>query len=159
MKRAVFLFILFIVSINITGCVSASNKKPTSESAFMSGFEIGSIIEASQDYLVSGSSRPVWSDAVAAPPSSFFQKHQEAVIDVDPSEVSAFMQAIKFDIHQALTDSGAEVLGSGAGGIGTSYFSFHYSLDESNGVINVWGMQGEGMSFTLIVLITESFGS
>jgi hypothetical protein len=37
-----------------------------------------------------------------------------------------------------------------------SYFSFRYSLDAPNAVINMWGVQGEETSFNLIVLIATS---
>ncbi len=99
----------------------------------------------------------------SSPPDSFFQKHENATIQVESTNVSEFMEAVRSDIEQALTSSGAKIGGGGTdrtgpeGGLADlEHFMFRYSEDEADGVINVWGVRGEGTSFNLIVLITES---
>ncbi|UCC62502.1 MAG: hypothetical protein JSV36_17325 [Anaerolineae bacterium] len=64
---------------------------------------------------------------------------------------------MRFDIEQTLTSNGATIQGGGFGDqADIKHFSVRYSEDETDGVINVWGVRGEGTSFTVIVLITES---
>jgi hypothetical protein len=156
MKRLAFFFTLLIVICGLDGCGNASREQ---RSAFFSSFSIGSIVEENEQYLVAGSR--ISSGAEAGPAAPPFQKHEEMIVQVDTTNVFAFMEAVRSDIEQALTSSGATIHGRGNGGqegglADIEYFSFRYSEDEADGVINVWGVRGEGTSFNLIVLITES---
>jgi len=145
----------------LNGCVTIVRERPASQSAFIAGFSLETIIEANEQYLIAR--HTVSSGTESVPPASFFQKHEEAIVQVDSTNISAFMEAIRSDIEQALTSSGAKIHGGGIdrqgpeGGLADiEYFSFRYSEGEADGVINVWGVRGEGTSFSLIVLTTES---
>jgi len=161
MKRLTFFFTLLIMICGLDGCGNAGREIPVPQSAFIAGFSLESIIEANEQYLIAR--HTVSSGTESVPPASFFQKHEESIVQVDSTNISAFMEAIRSDIEQALTSSGAKIRGSGidhqgpeGGPADIEYFSFRYSEDEADGVINVWGVRGEGTSFSLIVLITES---
>jgi hypothetical protein len=161
MKRLTFFFTLLIVICGLSSCVTIVRERPASQSAFIASFSIGSIIEANEQYLIAR--HTVSSGTESVPPASFFQKHEEAIVQVDSTNVSAFMEAVRSDIEQALTSNGAKIHGRGGDHQGPegspadiAYFSFRYSEGKADGVINVWGVRGEGRSFSLIVLITES---
>lgn len=182
MKQSALLTLL-IIATALVGCGDVDRQGPQSPSAFMESFTIGSIIEANEQYLVA--KHTVSSGTLSEPPSSFFQMHEQAIVDVDPAQVSPFMQAVRLDIEQALADSGAEIVGLGGDhpeelervlaeqgitrdaraedrpsrpGAPTegTYFSFRYSVGATQGAINVWGVRGQETSYTVIVLITES---
>ncbi len=181
MKRLEFFFTLLIVICGLNGCVTIVRERPASQSAFIASFSIGSIIEANEQHLIAR--HTVSSGMVSISPESFFQKHEVAIVQVGSTNVSAFMEAVRSDIEQALTSNGAKIHGRGGDAVCTplpgaptpkihgrggdhqgpeggpadrAYFSFRYSEGEADGVINVWGVRGEGTSFSLIVLITES---
>jgi len=161
MKRLTFFFTLLIMICGLNGCGNAGREIPVPQSAFIAGFSLESIIEANEQYLIAR--HTVSSGTESVPPASFFQKHEEAIVQVDSTNISAFMEAIRSDIEQALTSSGAKIHGRGGdhqgpegGPADIKYFSFRYSEGEADGVTNVWGVRGEGRSFSLIVLITES---
>ena len=161
MKRLTFFFTLLIMICGLNGCVTIVREIPVPQSAFIASFSIGSIIEANEQHLIAR--HTVSSGMVSTSPESFFQKHEVAIVQVGSTNVSAFMEAVRSDIEQALTSNGAKIHGRGGGHQGPEggpadikYFSFRYSEGEADGVTNVWGVRGEGTSFSLIVLITES---
>jgi hypothetical protein len=90
-------------------------------------------------------------------------------VGVEATKVSAFMEAVRVDIEQSLTGYGAQIAGCGRSGNdgeipagalpNVDYFSIRYSLDETEGVINVWGVHDNGTHSVFLVLITESFGA
>jgi hypothetical protein len=153
------------------------------ESAFMAGFSIGSIIEANEQYLIAP--HTVSGATVSEPPVPFFQMHEEAIVQIDPSHVPAFMEVVRSSVERSLTSSGAKIVGRGGdhpelieqvhasqgpeirertsdrqGQEGTPVdiagFSFRYSDSKVDGVIYVRGVRGEGTRLVLIVLIIES---
>ncbi len=164
MGRLVFSIVVLIVVGGLVGCGNPDQGTRASESAFLANFSLAPILEANEQHL--GARHTISGSAVSEPPTSFFQKHEEAVVEVDAANVSAFMVAIVSDIEQLLTDSGAQIVGRGRGGNdaqgpeGTQsdmdYYSLRYSQDRAEGAVNVWGVSGEKNNFTLIVLITES---
>jgi hypothetical protein len=155
MKRLPFFLTLLITICSLIGCGNAGRAIPASPSAFAASFSLESIIEANERYLIA--KHTLSSGTVSEPPTPFFQKHEEAIVQIDPTNVSAFIEAIRFDILETLTKSGTKIDGLGTGGQAEAeYFSYRYSEGEIDGVINVWGVRGEGTSFTLIVLIIES---
>jgi hypothetical protein len=173
----IFSFVLAVVC-GLGGCGDAGR-----ESGFLTGFSIGSIIEANEQYLIAP--HTVSGGVVSEPPVPFFQMHEEAIVQIDPSHVSAFMEVVRSSVERSLTSSGAKIVGRGGdhpeiieqalasqglairehtgdrqGQEGTladiAGFSFRYSDGQADGAINVWGVRGEGTSLVLIVLITES---
>ncbi|UCC61707.1 MAG: hypothetical protein JSV36_12990 [Anaerolineae bacterium] len=180
-KRLVILLCCLVLLPGLGGCESAGI-----ESAFLTEFSIGSIIKANEQYLIAP--HTVSSGTVSEPPVPFFQKHEEAIVQIDASRIEAFMEAVRSDIEQALTSSGAEIRGRGGDhpeliqqalasqglegrrregarqgqaseAAGIAGFSFRYSDGNAEGAINVWGVRGQGTTLFLIVLITESRGA
>jgi hypothetical protein len=172
----VFSFVLAVVC-SLSGCRDIGR-----ESAFMTGFSIGSIIEANEQYLIAP--HTVSSGVVSEPPVPFFQMHEEAIVQIDPSHVPAFMEVVRSSVERSLTGSGAKIVGRGGDhpklieqvhasqgleirertsdrqGQDTpsdiAGFSFRYSDGKVDGVIYVRGVRGEGTRLVLIVLIIES---
>jgi hypothetical protein len=173
----VFSFVLAVVC-SLSGCGDIG-----SESAFMTGFSIGSIIEANEQYLIAP--HTVSSGVVSEPPVPFFQMHEEAIVQIDPSHIPAFMEAVQSSVERSLTSSGAQIVGRGGdhpelieqvrasqgtevrertndrqGRDGTPVdvagFSSRYSDGKVDGVIYVRGVRGKGARLVLIVLIVES---
>jgi hypothetical protein len=71
------------------------------------------------------------------------------------------MEAIKTDIQQAVLDNGARIEGQGGSfqdptGNPIDYISFRYRQDEASGIINLYGVDGEGTNYVIIVVITEN---
>jgi hypothetical protein len=167
MKRSTVLFTLLIVIWTLGGCGDADGGKGAAESTFLADFSLGPVLEANEQYLIA--MHTISGGAVSEPPESFFQKHEEASIQVDETNVSALMEAVRSDIEQLLASSGAQIAGRGRGGNdgktpagalpNVDYFSIRYSVDETEGVINVWGVHDNGTHFVFLVLITESVGA
>lgn len=157
MRRLAIFFTLLLVSSTLYGCGITSGNDPASESAFFANFSLGSIIEANEAQLVSKGT--LSSGAVSEPPTSFFRKEEVATIQIDPADIPGFMNSVRSDIDGALTNSGAIILGRG-GVVGLPVdlqgFSVRYREDRSEGVINLWGVRGEGTTFYLIALIIKS---
>jgi hypothetical protein len=180
-KRLVIFLSFLIVLCGLGGCGSVG-----SESAFMAGFSIGSIIEANEQYLIA--KHTVSGGTVSEPPVPFFQKHEEATVQIDSSHIPAFMEAVRSDVELGLTSTGAKICGRGGDhpelieqvlasqgreirergsdrqgqeGVSTDLvgFSFRYSDGPVVGAVNVRGVRGEGTRFVLIVLITEGQGA
>ncbi len=106
MKRRMILFSVLIVACTLSGCGSVAR-----ESAFMVDLSLASLIEANEQYLIVP--HTVSGGTVSEPRVPFFQKHEEAIVQIDLSQVPAFMGAVRSDIESALTDSGAQITGSG----------------------------------------------
>jgi hypothetical protein len=159
MKRLVFLLTLLILVYGLTSCGDAGRAE---QSAFKASFSLGAIVEASAQYLAAGPRES--SGAEVGPPEPFMQKHEEMIVLVDSSNASPFMEAIRTGMEEALTSSGAKILGrSGDARQGpgddpadSTGFSLSYREDAIYGVVNVWGIRGEDTKFILIALITES---
>ena len=183
MKRFILPFALLSVLCALVGCGDARRGPSVPPSAFLADFSLGSIVEANERHLIA--KQTVSSGMVSEPPLSFYQKHEIATVQIDPTQIDAFIEAVRSDIEEALMRTGAEITGLGGdhpreieqaltrSGInpprrGTDRpspedspddlksFSFRYSEDKAHGVINVWGVRGQRTSLKLIVLITES---
>ena len=151
MKKTVFVFTMFIVVFILVGCGGAS----PSQSTFKTNFSLGSIVEANQQYLLDETR--VTSGSEVGPRELFTQQHEEMIIQIDSTNISAFMEALRMEIEQELVSNTARVVGRESNGLeNLEYFSFNYSEGPIYGIINVWGVRGEGTTFTLIMLITES---
>jgi hypothetical protein len=73
------------------------------------------------------------------------------------------MEVLQAGIERSLTDSGAKIVerGSGRQGPGVSptdiiEFNLRYSDGQVDGIVNVWGVRGQGTSLILIAILTES---
>ena len=165
MRRTVFSIVVFIVVGGLGGCGNPDRGTRASESTFLADFSLAPIIEANEQHLIA--KHTISGSVVSEPPIAFFQKHEEAVVELDATNASAFMTAVVSDIEQLLTSSGAQIRGRGRGGNdgqgpeGTlpniDYYSLRYSHDRAEGAVNLWGVAGQETNFTLIVLITESW--
>ena len=151
MKKIIFVFSLLVVSISLFGCGSEA---PT-QSRFKTNFSLDSVIEANQEYLLEETR--ISSGAEVGLREPFIQNHEEMMIQIDPSNVSVFMQAIRLEIGRSLADNDASILGHEINGDkNVGYFSYSYSENDLYGTITLWGVRGEGTNFYLITIITES---
>lgn len=158
MKRFAFVFTLLTMLCLVSGCKSTGGEQ---RSTFYTTFSIAEIIAENDQYLLPASRTLSGTEAgPAAPP---YQKHEETVLQIDAAEVPKFMQAVKTDIEQAIMVNGARIVGRGGsfqdpvtGPVDIDYISFRYSMDNVNGIINVYGVCGEGTNYLIIVIITES---
>ena len=157
MKRLVLAFILLSMACGISGCRSTKVEK---RSTFYSAFSLVEIVAGHEELLLPASRSLSGTEAgPAAPP---YQKHEETILQIEAANVSGFMQAVKADIAQAIIDSGARIEGQGgsfqdpaSAQAGIDYISYRYSQGEVNGIINLYGVRGEGANYILIVVLTE----
>jgi len=127
----------------------------------MVGFSLGAIIEANRQFL---STHEVASGGtVSGPARPFFQRREEAVVQIEPSKIPAFMDAVQAEMERSLADSGAKIVGrvSGRQGPGVSptdivEFDLKYNDSQVDGIVNVWGVRGQGTGLVLIAIVTES---
>lgn len=151
MKKTMFIFVLFILSIILSGCRS----EDLSQISFKDNFTIGTIVEDNSQFLIPGN-RELSGNEYGATERPFTQKQEEIALQIDPANVSAFFAAIQAGIDESITSRGASIVGRGTGGITGTSFSVQYLQDQTYGTINVWGVHGEGTNYFLIVIITES---
>jgi hypothetical protein len=174
MKRMAVLISLLIIVVVASACTSAVEQEetPAGPSQFLEEFSLGLIIdETEESYLetkgsITGYLDPASTlagDEVSSTAEAFYQKHEVAIIPVDPANQNSFMEAVKSMIEASVTSSGATIRGRGVHSQNTenapanelTHFSFRYADGAAGGVVNVWGVPGEGNTFHLIVLIVE----
>ena len=156
MKRTGLSIILLFFIASLSGCGIAVSTI-ASPSNVMKSVSLEALISANQGDLISQAD--LSSTTVFEPGTDFFQKGEGARLQLDPADITTFMDGVRSEIEQSIASSEAEIIGSGGGGLDDgSSFSIRYREDGVDGVINVWGVRGEGNSFTLILLITERFG-
>jgi len=158
MKRLVFVFAILSVLCGVSGYRSAVGEQ---RSTFYSTFSVGEIVSRHEQFLLPESR--VLSGTEAGPAAPPFQKHEEMILQIDTANVPKFMEAVKKDIQQAILDSGARIEGQGgsfqdpvAGQADIYYISFRYNQEAVSGIINLYGVRGEGTNFILIGMITEN---
>jgi len=156
MKRLLFVITFLSVLSLIAGCGSDNTEQ---RSTFYSTFSIADFVAENDQYLLPESR--VLSGTEAGPNEPPYQRHEEMIVQIDPVDVPQFMEALKADTQQAIIDSGARIDGQGgsfqdptAGPM--DYISFRYSQDEINGIINLYGVRGEGSNYTIIMILTEN---
>ncbi len=159
MKRFVLVLSLFCLVCGISGCASPAEKQ--GRSTFYTTFSLGEIV-ARHDQFLLPESRDL-SSTEAGPDAPPYQKHEEMTVQIDRADVPKFMEVIKRDINQAILDSDAKITGQGGnfqdptgGQAIMDYISFRYSQDQTKGIINLYGVRGEGTTYTIIVIITEN---
>jgi hypothetical protein len=157
MKRLLLVLVFFGLLCGISGCVSTINQP--GRSIFYSTFSIGEIVAKNDSYILPESRNLSGTEAgPAAPP---YQKHEEMIVQIDPADISGFMEVVKTDIQQAILDSGARIEGQGGSlqnqtGGQIDYISFRYSQNEASGIINLYGVRSEGTNYIIIIVLTES---
>jgi hypothetical protein len=162
MKRFYFLIIVVFVILFLAGCTN-NTTEPTRE--FYTNFSIGKIVEDNQTYLLEGATDSsgallpgsrVLIGQESGPPEPFIQRYEEISFQIDPVDQQAFLTAVKLDIQQEITNSGASIEGYGqGGGDDTDYFSYDYIYDQVYGTIHVWAVNGPDSRMNVIVLLTE----
>ena len=90
------------------------------------------------------------------PSEPFIQRIEDIVLQIDETDIPLFLGALKDDIRAEVKESGGKVEGE-ASGVShlMQHFSVSYRQDGAFGVINVWGVSGEGTNYYLISDITE----
>ena len=154
MKRSILNLFLIILGFNLIGCSSENSARIPSPSTFKENFTIGAMVEDNTQYLIPGA-RPLSGNESGASDQPFTQKHEEMELQIEATDIATFMTAIQSAIEESILDNGASIVGHGSGGVTGSSFSIKYRENEIFGVINVWGIRGEGTTFFIIVLITE----
>jgi hypothetical protein len=162
MKRPALLFTVVLTALGLVSCGIVSRQTSRGQSTFKENFSIGPVVEAHKELLLEGPRK--LSGTEFGPREPFTQYQEEMTVQIDPVNINALMEAIKFDIEEAITSGGAEILGQGGGASpgsennpdGVTNFSFSYSEDDFYGVIHVWGVRGDCTNFHIIALITES---
>lgn len=154
MKQFFIFTIICLIIVGLTGCVSPTNNISTSQSAFWESFSIGTIVENNEQYLLPGS-RQLFGSESGSSEQPFMQKQEELTLQIDPADLPAFLLGLEADIGEAIIESGAIIDGRGSGGVTGTSFSISYREENIYGVINIWGAQGEGTDYYLLMIITE----
>lgn len=151
MRKSVLVLTLIILSSSFFAC----RRSVPSDSAFKENFSIGRIVAESEQFLMPGS-RALYASEYGSADDPFTQKKEEIALQIEQEELPAFNTALRAGVEESILDSGASIVGNGSGGVTGTSFSIQYREDEVFGVINLWGIRGEGTTFFLVVLITES---
>jgi hypothetical protein len=159
LKRKLFIIALSIMICSLAGCGTESK---ADQSAFKATFSLGSIVEANQQLLLPGPRASSGSEG--GPTEPFTQTSEVITVQVDPTNVVAFIEAAQSGIQESLASSGAELLGGGgsagqdpAGDLSEPvHFWISYREGGLEGAVHVWGVPGKESSLVLIVTIVES---
>ena len=151
MKKSMLLILLLLLSFSMFSCRSET----LSQSSFKEEFTIGAVVENNAQYLIPGS-RQLFSSEYGESEQPFTQKQEEMTLQIEAADIPDFFTAVRFEVEEAIFDSGASVIGQGSGGVTGASFSIQYQQDQTYGTIFVWGVRGEETNYTIIVLITES---
>lgn len=157
MKRITSLITIIITILGFTSCGIVNKETPQDQSNFKQNYSIGSLIEAHQDLLMEGPR--TLSGYEAGPPEPFIQGQEEMILQVDSSNMPLLLEALQSDIIEALSSSEATIQGSSGSDLKpdpVAHFSYSYREGPFYGVVNIWGLQGEGNTLIIISEITES---
>ena len=159
MSQRQVVIVLFILICGLVGCGTGSTAE---QSAFRATFSLGSIVEDNQQLLLPGTQ--VSSGSEAGPAEPFAQTSEVMTVQIDSTNVIAFMEAVQSGIQESLASSQAELLGGGGTTSGDHtgdlpdpfHFWFSYRDDAIDGAIHVWGVPSTGYRLVLIVTVVES---
>jgi len=157
MKKTAFLVMLSISIFGLVSCGVVNKETSRQQSNFKENYSIGSIVEAHQELLLEGSRG--LSGSEAGPPEPFVQSQEVMILQVDSANATPLLEAIRSDIVEAIGNSGATILGSSGSDVRAepiAHFSYSYGEEPFYGVLNIWGLQGEGNTLIIISEITES---
>jgi hypothetical protein len=146
-----FISVLLVTIIILGGC--GKMQQIPSQSNFKANFSLNTVVENNKQFLLEEARHSSGAESGVQEP--FLQSHEEMIIQIEPANRYKFMTAIRSDIEKALINSNARVIGRENELNDAEHFSFSYSENEIQGTIHVWGIPGEGTSFTIIVLTTE----
>jgi hypothetical protein len=150
---------LIISIILLTACQAMEEQKTDTQSAFKGSFSLASLVEKNQGLLLPGSSWTA-SGTESGHFEPFTQSQEESVLQVDSAHTQALWEALQAGIQDEITRQGGEIVGSGESHSDQanepSHFSYSYQEGQFFGVINLWGVRGEGDTFVVITQITES---
>jgi len=142
-----------LLAVGLVDCGALAKNASASQSVFWENFSIGIIVEENSQYLASETRQ--LSGSESGPPEPFEQKHEEMALQIEAADLPAFLAALQSGIEDAIIDSGATIVGRGAGGVTGTYFSISSRENDIYGVVNVWGAQGEGTTYYLLAIVTE----
>ena len=159
--KKILLVLLFMIIFTLYGCSSGGEEPPTNiTTSFYEEFSLSSLIEHNDAFLegrVSISGRDE-----SGKSQKPHQKQEIAALQIEPGNISEFILAVRTSIESALnrdeiiiTGQGADLTRADKQPADAIAFSYRYRQGEVDGVINVWGIPGEGTDFTLITLVTE----
>lgn len=151
MRKSPLVLTLIILSSSLFACRSSV----PSQSSFKENFSIGTIVVENEHFLIP-EARELFASEYGSSDDPFTQKKEEMTLQIEQEELPAFITALRAGVEESILDSGASIVGYGSGGVTGMSFSIQYREDELFGVINLFGIRGEGKNFFLIVLITES---
>lgn len=154
MKNIAIIVLIGAAIWGLNSCGFTINSKDTPESTFLAEFSLGPVIEGQTELLIARND--LSSSSVADRTAGFYQKEETAEVQIEPENISPFIFAVRSEIEDNLQSWGAEIVGSGVGGLQKAPgYSIRYTLDGKNGVVNLFGVQGDGTNFYLLMLITE----
>ena len=165
MRRTVQLLMVMLTTCGLVSCGIVSREissleTPQEQSTFKQTYSIGPVIEAHKELLIDGPR--ALSGMEAGPREPFIQSHEYMVIQVDSDNATSLFESIRSDVGETLSNSGAMIEGSSgmdARANPIAYFSYSYTEGPFYGVVDVWGVRGEGTQFILISQVTESINS
>jgi hypothetical protein len=157
MKKSFQLLIFAFIFLGLASCGIASQKRSQQQSTFKQNYSIGLFIEKHQDLLMEGSR--ALSGMETGPNEPFIQSNEYTTFQIASDNTSALMEALRTDIVETINVNGATIVGSSGSDSQAdpvAHFSYSYKEAPFYGVVNVWGIRGEGSTFTIISQITES---
>ena len=154
MKQFFNFLITCLTLVGLSGCITSMKNGTTTRSAFWESFSIGTIVENNEQFLLPGS-RQLFGSESGASEQPFMQKQEEITLQINPADLPTFLLDMQSYIDEAIIESGATIVGRGSGGVTGTSFSISYREDDIYGVINVWGAQGKGTDYYLLMIITE----
>lgn len=153
MKRIFNFVALCLLAVGLAGCGTPAKNTSVSQSVFWENFSIGTIIDKNTQYLVS-ESRDL-SGMESDTGESFKQKREEMMLQIEATDVPAFISALQSGIEETIIDSGATIIGRSTGGVTGTSFSISYYENDIYGMVNIWGAHGEGTTYYLLAIVTE----
>jgi hypothetical protein len=156
MKRLAFLVTISLTILGLVGCGIVNQDVSKEQSDFKQNYSIGSIVEAHQELLLEGPR--TLSGSEAGPPEPFIQSQEIMILQVDSANASELLAAIQSDLEENLRSNGAEIVGNSGRDIEPdpiAHFSYDYGEGSFYGIVNVWGLRGEGTTLIIISEVTE----
>jgi len=154
MKQFINFVIICLIMVGLTSCITPMKNDTRTQSVFWESFSIGTIVENNEQYLLPGSRQAFGSESGSSE-QPFMQKQEEITLQIDPANLPAFLLDVQSDIEESIINSGASIVGRGSGGVTGTSFSISYHEDNLYGVINIWGAQGDGTNYYLLMIIIE----
>jgi len=153
MKQIRHLIWVCLIAASVAGCGIPVKKNAISQSVLWNTFSIGTIVDENSQYLIPNSRTLSGSTPGFLEP--FEQKQEEMEMQIEEANLPEFLAAIQSGVEDAISESGAVIVGRSSGGVTGTSFSISYQENDTDGVITVWGARGEGTTYYLFAMITE----